>query len=93
MRKSTKKPKVQKSTLTIRMAGEECKLIEALKQDTHQKSATKALFEAARFYLNDRVYQSERIEDLESNSQKVYEKLEKYEELFCLFRELSAIKK
>ena len=93
MKATPKKQIIKKSTLTIRMEGNEVTLIEELKKDTGEKSATKALFHAANFYLNDRPQLQERIEELRNIRDTQAEKLEETEQFFNIFRKRIAIKK
>jgi len=85
--------KVKKSTLTIRVEGEEYELIEALKLDTKQKSATRALFEAARYFLNDRILLEDRLNDTITERDKLRNQLQETEEFFSILRKHIAIKK
>ena len=93
MKATPKKQIIKKSTLTIRMEGNEVTLIEELKKDTGEKSATKALFHAANFYLNDKPSLIQRIDDLRNDRQNAIEKLEETDQFFRLFKKFLAIKK
>jgi hypothetical protein len=86
---ATKKIKIKKSTLTLRLEGKECELINDVKRLTFNKSATKSIIIACNYYINDRFDDLNTIGNYRSELSLLKEKQEEYNNFFRLMKKLS----